>query len=139
MRIYRRLFVVSRYHDRRGVDIGTTHILLDCALMTGRKYVCGHHGNITLDKQWAATPTQFAFQTGVKVWRRGRGSSGTVVAHWTAGRQVKQAIFHLGHDSYQNHLISYPCCSLPNSAELWPKNSCRCWCFYAYIEGFTES
>ena len=58
---------VYRYSNRRGVSIGETYILLDCRMMTGRKYLCGHGGAITLEKQWARDVTTFAYQTAVKV------------------------------------------------------------------------
>ena len=43
-----------------------------------------------------------------EVVKRSRGSRSTVVAHWTAGH-VEQLILHLGHDSYQIHLVSSGC------------------------------
>ena len=37
--------------------------------------------------------------------RGGRGVSGTVVVHWTAGQKVERWILHQGHDSYKIHPI----------------------------------
>ena len=38
--------------------------------MNGRKYICGNHGNITLEKQWSPHAQPFAYQTTVKVTKK---------------------------------------------------------------------
>lgn len=55
--------ICDRYKSRWGVEVGTTHIVLNACVMTGRKYVCGAKGKITLDKQWSKIPQPFALQT----------------------------------------------------------------------------
>ena len=52
-----------RYKNRWGVEIGPTHALLMASPMTGRKYVCGPKGKITLEKQWSRITQPFALQT----------------------------------------------------------------------------
>ncbi|KAJ8320860.1 hypothetical protein KUTeg_002447 [Tegillarca granosa] len=58
--------IKERYHDRLGVVIGNTSILVQALPMTGRKYICGSHGNITLEKQFGTFPVTFAYQATVK-------------------------------------------------------------------------
>ena len=53
----------DNYKNRWGVVIGDTHIIIEAVMMTGRKYVCGRDGNITLEKLWSKTVQSFAFQT----------------------------------------------------------------------------
>lgn len=55
--------ITSRYKTRWGVEIGPTHVLLMASPMTGRKYVCGPKGKITLEKQWSRISQPFALQT----------------------------------------------------------------------------
>ena len=55
-----------RYANRWGVDIGTTHILVYAAPITGRKYVYTQSGRVTLDKQWSASPIPYVLQATVK-------------------------------------------------------------------------
>ena len=57
----------DRYHDRWGVEVGRTEIIVYACPMTGRKYICGSHGNITLEKQWSPHPVPYALQATVKV------------------------------------------------------------------------
>ncbi|XP_060069308.1 5'-3' exoribonuclease 1-like [Ylistrum balloti] len=56
----------ERYHDRLGVDVGQTHVSLRALPLVGRKYVCGAHGKIVLEKQFASNPVTFLYQTSVK-------------------------------------------------------------------------
>ncbi|XP_052760032.1 5'-3' exoribonuclease 1-like [Mya arenaria] len=58
--------IAERYHDRLGVVIGQTHILLRALPMTGRKYILGSHGRITMEKQFGVHPVAFALQATVK-------------------------------------------------------------------------
>ena len=60
-------YPLYRYHDRRGVEVGRTEIVVYACPMTGRKYVCGSHGNIALEKQWSPHPVPYALQATVKV------------------------------------------------------------------------
>ena len=43
--------IADRYKSRWGVVVGDIHIIVHACLMTGRKYICGHKGKITLEKQ----------------------------------------------------------------------------------------
>lgn len=56
----------NRYANRWGVDIGTTHILVYAAPITGRKYVYTQNGRVTLEKQWSPIPVPYALQATVK-------------------------------------------------------------------------
>ncbi|XP_032782787.2 5'-3' exoribonuclease 1 isoform X1 [Daphnia magna] len=56
----------TRYANRWGVDIGTTHILIYAAPITGRKYVYTQNGRVTLEKQWSPIPIPYALQATVK-------------------------------------------------------------------------
>ncbi|XP_061162690.1 5'-3' exoribonuclease 1-like [Saccostrea echinata] len=58
--------IKERYHDRLGVLVGETSILLKVLPMNGRTYVCGSHGVITLKKQFAQNPVPFVYQATVK-------------------------------------------------------------------------
>ncbi|XP_052759687.1 5'-3' exoribonuclease 1-like isoform X2 [Mya arenaria] len=58
--------IAERYHDRLGVVIGQTHILLRALPMTGRKYILGSHGRTTMEKQFGVHPVAFALQATVK-------------------------------------------------------------------------
>jgi 5'-3' exoribonuclease 1 len=55
--------IAERYKDRWGVIVGNTDIVVEACLMTGRKYICGQKGKITLEKQWSKIPQAFALQT----------------------------------------------------------------------------
>ena len=55
--------ISARYKDRWGVIVGNTKIVVEACLMTGRKYICGQKGKITLEKQWSKIPQPFALQT----------------------------------------------------------------------------
>ncbi|XP_033763186.1 5'-3' exoribonuclease 1-like isoform X1 [Pecten maximus] len=56
----------ERYHDRLGVDVGQTHVSLRALPLVGRKYVCGAHGKIVLEKQFSSHPVTCLYQTSVK-------------------------------------------------------------------------
>ncbi|XP_070562062.1 5'-3' exoribonuclease 1-like isoform X2 [Ptychodera flava] len=58
--------ITESYHSRKGVDIGQTTVLIHATPMTGRRYICGAGGVITLEKQWAVQPVSFALQTTVQ-------------------------------------------------------------------------
>ncbi|KAI0214136.1 5'-3' exoribonuclease 1 [Lamellibrachia satsuma] len=58
--------ITERYHDRLGVDVGTTSILLYACPLAGRRYVCGRDGNVSLEKEWLSRPVPFAIQATVK-------------------------------------------------------------------------
>ena len=55
--------ISAKYKDRWGVIVGNTAIVVEACLMTGRKYICGQKGKITLEKQWSKIPQPFALQT----------------------------------------------------------------------------
>ena len=52
-----------RYKTRWGVLVGDTHIIVHASAMTGRKYICGNKGRITLEKQWSRLSQPYALQT----------------------------------------------------------------------------
>ena len=53
----------DRYKTRWGVLVGDTHIIVHASAMTGRKYICGNKGRITLEKQWSRLSQPYALQT----------------------------------------------------------------------------
>ena len=55
--------ISARYKDRWGVIVGNTNIVIEACVMTGRKYICGQKGKITLEKQWSKISQPFALQT----------------------------------------------------------------------------
>lgn len=55
--------IADHYRERWGVEIGETPILIRASALTGRKYVFGSKGKITLEKEWSKVPQQFALQT----------------------------------------------------------------------------
>lgn len=54
------------YKERRGIEIGETNIVLHVYPLTGRKYITGFQGKITLEKQWSTIPMLCPLQTVVK-------------------------------------------------------------------------
>ncbi|XP_014661777.1 PREDICTED: 5'-3' exoribonuclease 1-like [Priapulus caudatus] len=52
----------TRCHDRWGVKIGDTHLLLDVRPISGKKYVCEDDGRVTLEKQWVEKPIPMVYQ-----------------------------------------------------------------------------
>ncbi|XP_050708654.1 5'-3' exoribonuclease 1-like isoform X2 [Eriocheir sinensis] len=61
-----RNFMSAFYHDRWGVDVGDIHILIYATPMTGRKYVAGPSGRMTLEKTWSKVVQPYCLQTLVK-------------------------------------------------------------------------
>uniref|UniRef100_A0A2R5LDG2 5'-3' exoribonuclease 1 n=1 Tax=Ornithodoros turicata TaxID=34597 RepID=A0A2R5LDG2_9ACAR len=55
--------ITDRYQSRFGVLVGPVNVLVYCKPMTGRKYVFGLRGRITLERQWAQHNVPFALQT----------------------------------------------------------------------------
>ena len=55
--------IADKYKYRWGVVVGETRIIVYACVMTGRKYICGSKGKITLEKQWAKLPQPYALQT----------------------------------------------------------------------------
>ncbi|XP_064642506.1 5'-3' exoribonuclease 1-like isoform X2 [Lineus longissimus] len=58
--------IKEKYFNRLGVVIGETKILVNAWPIMGRKYICGAHGKITLEKQWANTALPYVYQATVK-------------------------------------------------------------------------
>ncbi|XP_077990094.1 5'-3' exoribonuclease 1-like [Glandiceps talaboti] len=58
--------ITEHYLNRKGVIIGQTFVVLYAKPLTGRKYVCGANGMITLEKQWTLHPIPYALQICVK-------------------------------------------------------------------------
>ena len=101
--------VADRYKNRWGVIVGDTHIIVHASHMTGRKYICGNKGKITLEKQWSKMTQPYALQTTRK----------DILVHdpsFTQYRQVviifKQSSFTVGH--LFGHTFVYNQLSLSN-------------------------
>lgn len=62
----REVSISERYRSRYGVNLGDIDIIVLCKTITGRKYICGPKGRITLEKQWSVHPVAFALQSLVK-------------------------------------------------------------------------
>ncbi|KAG5847732.1 hypothetical protein ANANG_G00129340 [Anguilla anguilla] len=58
--------VTEHFSKRKGIIINETAVVLYGQLLTGRKYVVGHSGQVRLEKQWAKQVLPFAYQTIVK-------------------------------------------------------------------------
>jgi len=58
--------IQHRYKDRFGVEVGETQILVHACVMSGRQFVFGNKGRISLEKQWAKISQPFALQTIVR-------------------------------------------------------------------------
>nr|XP_045617221.1 5'-3' exoribonuclease 1-like isoform X2 [Procambarus clarkii] len=58
--------IVSHYHDRWGVEIGNTSILVYASPMTGRRYVPTSSGRMSLEKEWSRIVQPYAFQVVVR-------------------------------------------------------------------------
>ncbi|KAG7166243.1 5'-3' exoribonuclease 1-like [Homarus americanus] len=58
--------LTSHYHDRWGVEIGNTSILVYAAPLTGRKYAPSPSGRMSLEKEWSRNVQPYAYQTIVK-------------------------------------------------------------------------
>eukprot|EP00095_Tigriopus_kingsejongensis_P010572 maker-scaffold1137_size60140-snap-gene-0.17 protein:Tk10572 transcript:maker-scaffold1137_size60140-snap-gene-0.17-mRNA-1 annotation:"5 -3 exoribonuclease 1" len=58
--------LVEKYRSRWGIAIGAGEVVIEALPMTGRKYVYGQKGKITLEKQWGQFPQPFAHQTVLK-------------------------------------------------------------------------
>lgn len=57
--------LIFSYFTRLGIEIGDTEILVHARLMTGRRYIFGNHGKLSLEKQWSDIPSTFALQASV--------------------------------------------------------------------------
>ncbi|KAJ8271161.1 hypothetical protein GJAV_G00123430 [Gymnothorax javanicus] len=58
--------LAEHFSKRKGIMINETAVLLYGQLLTGRKYVVGHGGQVRLEKQWAKQVLPFPYQTIVK-------------------------------------------------------------------------
>ncbi|XP_060690490.1 5'-3' exoribonuclease 1 isoform X1 [Hemiscyllium ocellatum] len=58
--------VTEFYHKRKGILINETSVLVYAQLLTGRRYVFGHDGEVTLEKEWSKQVLPFAHQTIVR-------------------------------------------------------------------------
>ncbi|KAG7320040.1 hypothetical protein KOW79_017183 [Hemibagrus wyckioides] len=58
--------ITEHHSKRKGVVINETSVLLYAQLLTGRKYVISHNGQVHLEKQWAKQILPYAYQTIVK-------------------------------------------------------------------------
>ena len=55
----------TRHATRWGVEIGRTETLVYACPIIGRKFVYTQNGRVTLEKQWASTPTAYVLQATV--------------------------------------------------------------------------
>ncbi len=58
--------ITKKYKERWGVIVGEPQIILHVYPLTGRKYVHGIKGKVTLEKQWSTVPMLCPIQTVVK-------------------------------------------------------------------------
>lgn len=58
--------ISEKYHSRYGIDVGDINLIVHCKTITGRKYICGSKGRITLEKQWAQHSIPICLQSVVK-------------------------------------------------------------------------
>ncbi|XP_038673079.1 5'-3' exoribonuclease 1 isoform X4 [Scyliorhinus canicula] len=58
--------ITEFYHKRKGILINETSVLVYAQLLTGRRYVFGHNGEVTLEKEWSKQVLPFAHQTIVR-------------------------------------------------------------------------
>ncbi|XP_070207130.1 5'-3' exoribonuclease 1-like isoform X3 [Littorina saxatilis] len=58
--------IKEKYHDRFGVEVGKTTVLIYAGNMTGRKYVYTSQGRVSAEKQFSVRRTPFALQTTCK-------------------------------------------------------------------------
>jgi 5'-3' exoribonuclease 1 len=58
--------ITKKYKERWGVIVGEPQIILHVHPLTGRKYVHGIKGKVTLEKQWSIVPMLCPIQTVVK-------------------------------------------------------------------------
>lgn len=58
--------IATHYHDRWGINVGNTEILVYAKAMTGRRYVPTPNGRITLEKSWSNIIQPYAYQTVVR-------------------------------------------------------------------------
>ncbi|XP_076451691.1 5'-3' exoribonuclease 1-like isoform X2 [Babylonia areolata] len=66
-RVYKEASTIKeKYHDRFGVEVGKTTVLIYAGPMTGRKYVYTSSGRITAEKQFSTNPIPYALQATCK-------------------------------------------------------------------------
>ncbi|XP_036369646.1 5'-3' exoribonuclease 1 isoform X4 [Octopus sinensis] len=58
--------ITEKYHSTRGIEIGPTSVLIRASPVTGRKYVAGPAGKITLQKQFSEKTMPYALQATVR-------------------------------------------------------------------------
>ncbi|XP_068209934.1 5'-3' exoribonuclease 1-like isoform X1 [Palaemon carinicauda] len=58
--------IATQYHDRWGINVGDTDILVYAAAMTGRRYAPTPNGRVSLEKSWSSIIQPYAYQTIVK-------------------------------------------------------------------------
>ncbi|XP_063888211.1 5'-3' exoribonuclease 1-like [Scylla paramamosain] len=58
--------LISHHHDRWGINLNNTPILVYAAPMTGRRYIAGLSGKMTLEKVWSKVVQSYPLQTIVK-------------------------------------------------------------------------
>ncbi|CAB4003897.1 5 -3 exoribonuclease 1, partial [Paramuricea clavata] len=52
--------------EKKAVDIGMTHILIEACQIQGKKYVCGAKGDVCLEKKWSDWAVAYPLQVTVK-------------------------------------------------------------------------
>uniref|UniRef100_A0A4W3HZI6 5'-3' exoribonuclease 1 n=1 Tax=Callorhinchus milii TaxID=7868 RepID=A0A4W3HZI6_CALMI len=58
--------ISESYYKRKGITINETSVILYAQLLTGRRYVFGQNGEVTLNKEWSKQNLPYAYQTIVK-------------------------------------------------------------------------
>ncbi|KAJ8687572.1 hypothetical protein QAD02_023366 [Eretmocerus hayati] len=58
--------IMEKYRTRLGIEVDKIEIIVHAAQITGRRYVYGTQGKMTLEKQWHDIPTMYAYQTVVE-------------------------------------------------------------------------
>ncbi|XP_078266540.1 5'-3' exoribonuclease 1 isoform X2 [Rhinoraja longicauda] len=58
--------ITEFYHKRKGIIINETSVLVYAQLLTGRRYVFGRNGEVTLEKEWSKQILPFAHHTTVR-------------------------------------------------------------------------
>uniref|UniRef100_UPI00398EEF20 5'-3' exoribonuclease 1 isoform X2 n=1 Tax=Pristiophorus japonicus TaxID=55135 RepID=UPI00398EEF20 len=58
--------IADSFQKRKGILINETSVLLYAQLLTGRRYIFGHNGEVTLEKEWSKQILPFAHHTTVR-------------------------------------------------------------------------
>eukprot|EP00794_Sanderia_malayensis_P014879 gene14879-16425_t len=53
----------TRYLEKKGIEVGDVDVLVEAKQLKGKRYVCGHDGIITLEKEWADSHSFYPYQS----------------------------------------------------------------------------